>query len=298
MKNVIAIIKNAWGDSPPPKVKTGFIPNPSDWEKKNYLTNPGSYYRQKASVGFIAMKGWLFTILRLPNCTFANQAFSYFPFLFSILNNQILAIYKLYNHFWNDMKVSYPVKVAVKKTAFIALFSGMVLSAGAQNTNLITEEEPDIKVTKDTVWNMAIERKRHPRYNSPNRETIDVTESYRTQFMLYHRYDRLAPESVKVKLTEKTYLRISIAGYDFVCKALKEIVLKTSSLRKQLQGIAERPPEWKGLLPHRSLYGEHTQQIPIRELDYIDAAISDVLETGEAYPLLKMRCPAWRHLIR
>ena len=48
------------------------------------------------------------------------------------------------------MKVSYPVKVAVKKTAFIALFSGMVLSAGAQNTNLITEEEPDIKVTKDT----------------------------------------------------------------------------------------------------------------------------------------------------
>lgn len=62
MKNVIAIIKNAWGDSPPPKVKTGFIPNPCDWEKKNYLTNPGSYYRQKASVGFIAMKGWLFTI--------------------------------------------------------------------------------------------------------------------------------------------------------------------------------------------------------------------------------------------
>ena len=27
MKNVIAIIKNAWGDSPPPKVKTGFILN-------------------------------------------------------------------------------------------------------------------------------------------------------------------------------------------------------------------------------------------------------------------------------
>ena len=94
MKNVIAIIKNAWGDSPPPKVKTGFIPNPCDWEKKNYLTNPDSYYRQKASVGFIAMKGWLFTILRLPNCTFANQASSYFPFLFSIFNNQILSIYK------------------------------------------------------------------------------------------------------------------------------------------------------------------------------------------------------------
>ena len=52
MKNVIAIIKNAWGESPPPKVKTGFIPNLCDWEKKNYLTNPGSYYRQKASVGY------------------------------------------------------------------------------------------------------------------------------------------------------------------------------------------------------------------------------------------------------
>ena len=52
MKNVIAIIKNAWGESPPPKVKTGFISNLCDWEKKNYLTNPGSYYRQKASVGY------------------------------------------------------------------------------------------------------------------------------------------------------------------------------------------------------------------------------------------------------
>lgn len=69
------------------------------------------------------------------------------------------------------MKVSYPVKVAVKKTAFIALFSGMVLSAGAQNTNLITEEEPDIKVTKDTVWNMAIEKKATPKVQFPNRET-------------------------------------------------------------------------------------------------------------------------------
>ena len=88
MKNVIVIIKNVWGESPPPKVKTGFIPNLCDWEKKNYLTNPGSYYRQKASVGYIAMKGWLFTILRLPNCTFANQVFSYFPFPFSIYNPQ------------------------------------------------------------------------------------------------------------------------------------------------------------------------------------------------------------------
>lgn len=47
MKNVIVIIKNAWGESPPPKVKTGFIPNLCDWEKKNYLTNPGSYYPAK-----------------------------------------------------------------------------------------------------------------------------------------------------------------------------------------------------------------------------------------------------------
>ena len=105
MKNVNAIIKNIWGDSPSPKVKTGFIPNLCDWEKKNYLTNPSSCYRQKASVGYIAMKGWLFTILRLPNCTFANQAFFLLPFPFPILNNQSLAIYKLYNHFWHDMKV-------------------------------------------------------------------------------------------------------------------------------------------------------------------------------------------------
>ena len=112
----------------PPKVKTGFIPNLCDWEKKNYLTNPGSYYRQKASVGYIAMKGWLFTILRLPNCTFANQVFSYFPFPFSILNNQILAIYKFYNHLWNDIKVSYPVKAAMKKNGIhsIVLRHGIV----------------------------------------------------------------------------------------------------------------------------------------------------------------------------
>lgn len=193
MKNVIAIIKNAWGDSLPPKVKTGFIPNPCDWEKKNYLTSPGSYYRQKASVGFIAMKGWLFTILRLPSCTFANQAFSYFPFLFSILNNQILAIYKLYNYFWNDMKVSYPVKAAMKKIAFIALFAGMVLSAGAQNTNRITEEEPDIKVTKDTVWNMAIEKKAAPKVQFPQPgDKIDVLDPIVYSLCYTTAYDRLA----------------------------------------------------------------------------------------------------------
>lgn len=137
MKNVIAIIKNAWGESPPPKVKTGFIPNLCNWEKKNYLTNPGSYYRQKASVGYIAMKGWLFTILRLPNCTCANQVFSYFPFPFSILNNQILAIYKLYNHLWNDIKVSYPVKSAMKKNSIHSI----VLRHGIVSRS--SEYEPD-----------------------------------------------------------------------------------------------------------------------------------------------------------
>ena len=60
--------------------------------------------------------------------------------------------------------MSYPVKSAMKKTAFIALFSGMVLSAGAQNTNRITEEEPDIKVTEDTVRNTAIEEKVQQKY--------------------------------------------------------------------------------------------------------------------------------------
>lgn len=279
MKNVIAIIKNAWGDSPPPKVKTGFIPNPCDWEKKNYLTNPGSYYRQKASVGFIAMKGWLFTILRLPNCTFANQAFSYFPFLFSILNNQILAIYKLYNHFWNDMKVSYPVKVAVKKTAFIALFSGMVLSAGAQNTNLITEEEPDIKVTKDTVWNMAIEKKATPKVQFPQPgDTIDVLDPIVYSLCYTTAYDRLARKSVKVKTYRKEYAPYIHAGYDFGVKHWKEIVLKNfSSLRKQLQGIAESTGMERVCFRTGALMGAYSTN-PYPELDYIDAAISDVLK--------------------
>jgi hypothetical protein len=219
MKNVIAIIKNAWGESPPPKVKTGFIPNLCDWEKKNYLTNPGSYYRQKASVGYIAMKGWLFTILRLPNCTFANQVFSYFSFPFSILNNQILAIYKLYNHLWNDIKVSYPVKSAMKKTAFIALFSGMVLSAGAQNTNRITEEEPDIKVTKDTVWNMATEKKAASKVQFPQPgDKIDVLDPIVYSLCYITAYDRLARKSVKVKTYRKEYAPYIHAGYDFGVK--------------------------------------------------------------------------------
>ena len=42
MKNVIAIIKNDWGQSPPTKVKTGIINNLCNCEKKNYLTNPGT----------------------------------------------------------------------------------------------------------------------------------------------------------------------------------------------------------------------------------------------------------------
>ena len=41
MKNVIAIIKNAWGDSPPPKVKTGFIIRKSkcstDFKRNDFL---------------------------------------------------------------------------------------------------------------------------------------------------------------------------------------------------------------------------------------------------------------------
>lgn len=279
MKNVIAIIKNAWGESPPPKVKTGFIPNLCDWEKKNYLTNPGSYYRQKASVGYIAMKGWLFTILRLPNCTFANQVFSYFSFPFSILNNQILAIYKLYNHLWNDIKVSYPVKSAMKKTAFIALFSGMVLSAGAQNTNRITEEEPDIKVTKDTVWNMATEKKAASKVQFPQPgDKIDVLDPIVYSLCYITAYDRLARKSVKVKTYRKEYAPYIHAGYDFGVKHWKEIVLKDySSLRKQLRGIAESTGMERICFRNGALMGAYSTN-PYPELDYIDAAISDVLK--------------------
>lgn len=279
MKNVIAIIKNAWGESPPPKVKTGFIPNLCDWEKKNYLTNPGSYYRQKASVGYISMKGWLFTILRLPNCTFANQVFSYFSFPFSILNNQILAIYKLYNHLWNDIKVSYPVKSAMKKTAFIALFSGMVLSAGAQNTNRITEEEPDIKVTKDTVWNMATEKKAASKVQFPQPgDKIDVLDPIVYSLCYITAYDRLARKSVKVKTYRKEYAPYIHAGYDFGVKHWKEIVLKDySSLRKQLRGIAESTGMERICFRNGALMGAYSTN-PYPELDYIDAAISDVLK--------------------
>lgn len=279
MKNVIAIIKNAWGESPPPKVKTGFIPNLCDWEKKNYLTNPGSYYRQKASVGYIAMKGWLFTILRLPNCTFANQVFSYFSFPFSILNNQILAIYKLYNHLWNDIKVSYPVKSAMRKTAFIALFSGMVLSAGAQNTNRITEEEPDIKVTKDTVWNMATEKKAASKVQFPQPgDKIDVLDPIVYSLCYITAYDRLARKSVKVKTYRKEYAPYIHAGYDFGVKHWKEIVLKDySSLRKQLRGIAESTGMERICFRNGALMGAYSTN-PYPELDYIDAAISDVLK--------------------
>ena len=279
MKNVIAIIKNAWGESPPPKVKTGFIPNLCDWEKKNYLTNPGSYYRQKASVGYIAMKGWLFTILRLPNCTFANQVFSYFSFPFSILNNQILAIYKLYNHLWNDIKVSYPVKSAMKKTAFIALLSGMVLSAGAQNTNRITEEEPDIKVTKDTVWNMATEKKAASKVQFPQPgDKIDVLDPIVYSLCYITAYDRLARKSVKVKTYRKEYAPYIHAGYDFGVKHWKEIVLKDySSLRKQLRGIAESTGMERICFRNGALMGAYSTN-PYPELDYIDAAISDVLK--------------------
>lgn len=52
----------------------------------------------------------------------------------------------------------------MKKAVLTALFAGMVLSAGAQNTDWLVEEEPDIKVTEDTVRNMAIEEKVQQKY--------------------------------------------------------------------------------------------------------------------------------------
>lgn len=52
----------------------------------------------------------------------------------------------------------------MKKAVLTALFAGMVLSAGAQNTDWLVEEEPDIKVTEDTVRNMTIEEKVQQKY--------------------------------------------------------------------------------------------------------------------------------------
>lgn len=114
------------------------------------------------------------------------------------------------------MKVSYPVKAAMKKIAFIALFAGMVLSAGAQNTNRITEEEPDIKVTKDTVWNMAIEKKAAPKVQFPQPgDKIDVLDPIVYSLCYTTAYDRLARKSVKVKTYRKEYAPYIHAGYDF-----------------------------------------------------------------------------------
>ena len=52
----------------------------------------------------------------------------------------------------------------MKKAVLTALFAGMVLSAGAQNTDWLVEEETDIKVTEDTVRNTAIEEKVQQKY--------------------------------------------------------------------------------------------------------------------------------------
>ena len=177
------------------------------------------------------------------------------------------------------MKVSYPVKVAVKKTAFIALFSGMVLSAGAQNTNRITEEEPDIKVTKDTVWNMAIEKKAAPKVQFPQPgDKIEVLDPIVYSLCYTTAYDRLARKSVKVKTYRKEYAPYIHAGYDFGVKHWKEIVLKDfSSLRKQLQGIAESTGMERVCFRTGALMGAYSTN-PYPELDYIDAAISDVLK--------------------
>ena len=81
----------------------------------------------------------------------------------------------------------------MKKLAFIALFAGMVMSAGAQNTNRITEEEPDIKVTKDTVCNMATEKKAAPKVQFPQPgDKIDVLDPIVYSLCYTTAYDRLA----------------------------------------------------------------------------------------------------------
>ena len=153
----------------------------------------------------------------------------------------------------------------MKKLAFIALFAGMVVSAGAQNTNQITEEEPDIKVTKDTVCNMATEKKAAPKVQFPQPgDKIDVLDPIVYSLCYTTAYDRLARKSVKVRTYRKEYAPYIHAGYDFGVKHWKEIVLKDySSLRKQF-GALQRVPEWEGSASATEPLWEHTQQIPIR----------------------------------
>ena len=104
MINLIAIINNIWGNSPSPQVKNRLAPSPCDLEKKNHLMKTGSYYWQKVSAKLIAMKTWLFMILRLPNSGFVNQPYSYFLFLFYKLKNQNFTIYKLHYLLCNAIK--------------------------------------------------------------------------------------------------------------------------------------------------------------------------------------------------
>jgi hypothetical protein len=81
-----------------------------------------------------------------------------------------------------------------------------------------------------------------------------------------------------VKTYRKEYSPYIHAGYDFGVKHWKEIVLKDySSLWKQLRGIAESTGMERICFRNGALMGAYSTN-PYPELDYIDAAISDVLK--------------------
>ena len=170
----------------------------------------------------------------------------------------------------------------MKKAVLTTLFAGLVLfSAGAQNTNRIVEEESDVKVTTDMVWNVATERKRHLRYNflppQPG-DKIDVLDPMVYGLCYTTAYDLLARKSVKVKTYRKEYSPYIHAGYDFGVKHWKEIVLKDfSSLWKQLQNITETTRMERACFRTGALMGAFSTN-PNPELEYIDDAISDVLK--------------------
>lgn len=172
----------------------------------------------------------------------------------------------------------------MKKIAFIALFSGMILSAGAQNTNRITEEEPDIVETKDTVENTTIEKETVAKVQFPQPgDKIDMLNPIVYGLCYTTAYDMLDRKSVKVKTYRKEYAPYIHAGYDFGVKHWKELILKDySSLRQQLQDIEEKTGQERSCFRSGALMGAYSTN-PNPELDYIDAAISDVLKQARKH---------------
>lgn len=141
------------------------------------------------------------------------------------------------------------------------------------------EDEPDVKETKDTAVNMKIEENMAAKVQFPqpgdktgNLNPIVYGLCYTTA------YNMLSRNSVKVKTYRKEYAPYIHAGYDFGVKHWKELILEDfSSLRQQLQGIEDITGLERSSFRSGALMGAYSTN-PYPELDYIDAAISDVLK--------------------